>query len=66
LNESAEQTTSENAFNYRRALQNVKKALPNLRVIRFSGQHYYYPVNGVSFPDFRAQLIQFLDTTENE
>jgi hypothetical protein len=48
LNETAEQTSSENAFTYRNALQNVKRALPNLRVIRLCGQHYYYPLHGES------------------
>lgn len=41
LNESAEQTSSENAFNYKRALQNVKRALPSLRVIRFRYAMFY-------------------------
>jgi len=62
LNEAADRTQSENTI-YARSLQNVKKALPNLQVIRFSGQHYYYPVNG-SAEKLRNEILFVLNSLQ--
>lgn len=48
ISDFAESTTHERERSYRRAFENVKRALPGLKCARFSGQHYFYPKNATS------------------